>query len=150
MVYSSTTLSGVASKIDGVIHGSRTNHPPRFTPRIFSPPETQPEPPRLKGFMRPVGAPSASEESSAAAARMVVETLENAIVHEKSLIWSQMSRPFKDSKWKRWTRLYRVVQQIRNANTLEKDDPPSYTPHTLQTFLLSVIVLHCRSRTIAC
>ena len=115
MVYSSRTLSGVASKIEGVIHGSRTNHPPRFTPRIFSPPETQAERPCLKGLIRPVGAPSASEESSAAAAMTVVEILENAIVYEKNLIWSQMTRPFKGTKVALLDSTVQSLPNTRNA-----------------------------------
>ena len=89
IVYSSTTLAGVASKIEGVIQGSSTNQPPRFTPRIFS--LELHAPPRLTGLMCPVGAPSASEESSAAAVRREAEILKKVIVYEKNLVLNQMT-----------------------------------------------------------
>lgn len=63
------TLSGVASKIDGVIHGSRTNQPPKLTPRIFSPPKSNFSAlSRLTCDIRPAGLAWPTVHSSTAAA----------------------------------------------------------------------------------
>jgi hypothetical protein len=78
----STTSSEVASKIEGVIQGSKTNQPPRLTPLIVSPPMLKFE---FFARFKPTGAGLPKDGSKAAAARTAVEILKD-IVSRKNFV----------------------------------------------------------------
>jgi len=66
--------------MDGVIHGSRTNHPPKLTPRTFSLPKSNfSESPRRTLDIRPAGRELPREASRATVATAELENLKETM-----------------------------------------------------------------------
>jgi hypothetical protein len=80
MFLPSTTLPGVASKIEGVIQGSSTSHPPRLTPLTFSLPKAKGRSLLLRPDMGLAGAALPTVASKATAATAVEVTFAEKIM----------------------------------------------------------------------
>lgn len=82
----STASAGPFSNIEGVIHGSRTNQPPKFTPRTFSCPNPNFRSRLSKADTKPAGAafPRVASSPTAAVARfrtpMVLSTIRSMLL----------------------------------------------------------------------